>query len=265
MSIWVYHAGQRVISNSDYTNHILSDGHRNTNTTDSRSRIHSLTFFSMAKILDGDLLDVGTELTITQASLTFTLNVAGDLVAKDGVTMQALYSKFVKLWDTDATLKKYDFPMSYDLIMVANQPKGLYRFVKGWKPSNDATRKMLRDGGWEERSVANVLNRVYVGVVSRGDVSASAQLYYQLDSADAPTNFTYTDEINEAVQVYGDASNGNFDKRVFFKAYCREYAKTYKNSVLADTGLTGTGPYIIDMLLSNADDPKILANDAAMS
>ncbi len=219
----------------------------------------------MAKILDGDLLVVDTELTITQWSLTFTLNATGNLVAKDGVTMQALYSKFVKLWDTDATLKKYAFPMSYDLIMVANQPKGLYRFINGWKPSNDATRKMLRDGWWEERSSAGVLNRVYVGVVSRGDVSAGAQLYYQLTSSSAPTDFTYADEVNEAVQVYGDSTNGNFDSRTFFKAYCREYGKTYKSSVLADTGLTGTWPYIIDMLLSNADDPKILANDAAMS
>jgi hypothetical protein len=44
--------------------------------------------------------------------------------------MQALYSKFVKLWDTDATLKMYAFPMEYSLTMVANQPKGAYKFVK---------------------------------------------------------------------------------------------------------------------------------------
>ena len=37
----------------------------------------------MAKIIDPDQLIVGTELTITAASLTFTLNVAGNLVAKD--------------------------------------------------------------------------------------------------------------------------------------------------------------------------------------
>lgn len=219
----------------------------------------------MAKLISPASLNVGTELTVTQASLTFTLNVAGNLVAKDGVTMQALYSKFEKLWDLDATLKKYAFPMSYDLIMVANQPKGLYRFINGWTPINDTTRKMLRDGGWEERSVANVLNRVYTGVVSRGSVSAGAQLYYQLTSVSAPTNFTYADAVNEAVQVYGDATNGAFDSRTFFKAYCREYGKTYKDSVLGDTGLTGTGPYIIDMLLSNASDPKILAVDGTVS
>ena len=219
----------------------------------------------MAKIIDWDLLDVGTELTITQASLTFTLNVAGDLIAKDWVTMQALYSKFVKLWDTDATLKMYAFPMEYSLTMVANQPKGAYKFVKWWKPANDATRKMLRDWWWEERSVADVLNRVYVGVVSRGDVNTWAQLYYQTESTGSPTNFTYTDEINEAVQVYWDASNGNFDTRTFFKAFVREYWYKYDSSVLWDTWVTGTWPYIIDMLLSNEADSKIVADDTDVS
>lgn len=215
----------------------------------------------MAKIVDWDLLNVGTELTITQASLTFTLNVAGNLVAKDWVTMQALYSKFVKLWDTDATLKMYAFPIKYDTIMVANQPKGLYRFVDWWKPSNDATRKMIRDGWWEERSVADALNRVYVGVVSRGDVNTWAQLYYQTESTGSPTNFTYTDEVNEAVQVYWDASNGNFDTRTFFKAFVREYWYKYDSSILWDTWVTGTWPYIIDMLLSNESDNKITDTD----
>lgn len=219
----------------------------------------------MAKIIDWDLLNVWTELTITQASLTFTLNVAGNLVAKDWVTMQALYSKFVKLWDTDATLKMYAFPMEYSLTMVANQPKGAYKFVKWWKPANDATRKMLRDGWWEERSVADALNRVYVGVVSRGDVNTWAQLYYQTEAAWAPTNFTYTDEVNEAVQVYGDASNGNFDTRTFFKAFVREYWYKYDSSVLGDTWVTGTGPYIIDMLLSNEADNKITDDDTDVS
>lgn len=48
----------------------------------------------MAKIISPSQLNVGTELTMIIAK-TFTLNVAGNYVAKDGVTLQALYSKFV--------------------------------------------------------------------------------------------------------------------------------------------------------------------------
>lgn len=219
----------------------------------------------MAKITARAQINVGTELTIDEPGRTFTLNVAGNLVAKDGVTLQALYSKLVELWAT-ATYQDSPFPM-YAIDALSGQ----FQFgtdgatFSGWKPADDATRQMLRDGGWSEYSNAGALNRQYVGIVGLGAVSSGAQLYYQRDAADAPSNFTFTDQCNEGIQVFGDAANGNFDKRAYFKGFVREYAKKYKDSVLADTGKTETGAYLVNMLLSNEDDLKILANDAAMS
>jgi len=208
---------------------------------------------------------VGTELTIDGGAQTFTLNVAGNLVAKDGVTIQALYSKLVDLWAT-ASYQDSPFPM-YALDALSGQ----YQFgtdgstYSGWKPANDSTRQMLRDGGWSEFSSAGVLQRQYAGIVGLGTVSTGAQLYYQRASSDSPSNFTFTDQCNEGIQVYGDATNGNFDKRTYFKGFVREYGKKYKDSVLADTGKTATGAYIVNMLLSNEDDLKIQAADGAMS
>jgi hypothetical protein len=219
----------------------------------------------MAKITNKALLVVGTELTIDEGAKTFTLNVAGNLVAKDGVTIQALYSKFVDLWAT-APYQDSPFPM-YALDALSGQ----YQFgtdgatYSGWRPSNDATRQMLRDGGWSEFSAAGVLQRQYAGIVGLGTVSTGSQLYYQRASSDAPSDFTFTDQCNEGIQVYGDASNGNFDKRTYFKGFVREYGKKYKDSVLADTGKTATGAYIVNMLLSNEDDLKIQAADGAMT
>lgn len=219
----------------------------------------------MAKITSKTQLNVGTELTIDEAARTFTLNVAGNLAAKDGVTIQALYSKFIDLWAT-LTYQDSPFPM-----YVIDALSGQFQFgtdgqtYNGWKPANDSTRQMLRDGGWSEYSSAGVLNRQYVGIVSLGSVSTGAQLYYQKASGGAAANFTFTDAVNEGIQVFGDASNGNFDSRTFFKGYVREYGKKYKDSVLADTGKTATGAYIVNLLLSNEADLKISANDAAMS
>lgn len=219
----------------------------------------------MPKITTRAGLNVGTELTIDEPGRTFTLNVAGNMVAKDGVTLQALYSKFVELWAT-ATYQDSPFPM-YAIDALSGQ----FQFgtdgstFSGWKPANDATRQMLRDGGWSEFSAAGALNRQYAGMVGLGGVSAGAQLYYQRDAADAPTNFTFTDQANEGIQVFGDAANSNFDKRAFFKGYVREQGKKFKDSVLADTGKTATGAFIVNLLLSNEDDTKIAANDAAMT
>ena len=219
----------------------------------------------MPKIVSRSGLNVGTELTIDEAAKTFTLNAAGNLVAKDGVTLQALYSKFVELWATPS-YQDSPFPM-YAIDALSGQ----FHFgtdgatFNGWKPANDTTRQMLRDGGWSEYNAAGQLARQYVGIVGLGTVSAGAQLYYQKVLDGAATNFTFTDQCNEGIQVYGDATNGNFDSRVYFKSYVREYGKKYKDSVLADTGKTSTGAFLVNMLLSNEDDLKIQANDAAMT
>jgi hypothetical protein len=61
--------------------------------------------------------------------------------------------------------------------------------------------------------------------------------------------------------VFGDATHGNFDSRTFFKGFVREYAKKYKDSVLADTGKTATGAYIVNLLLSNETDLDVVNTD----
>jgi len=215
----------------------------------------------MAKITDPDLIAVGTELTIDTSARTFTLNVAGNLVAKDGVTLQALYSKFIELWD-DSTYNRFPFPI---YAIDARSGQFIIGFdganYSGWKPANDATRSYLRDAGWSEYNSSGVLNRQYVGVVSLGDLNSGAQPYYQRVSGGSPINFGYTDEVNEAAQVYGDASNGNFDSRTYFRTFAREAGKTYDDATLTDIGETATGAFKLQFPLSNTDDTKIQASD----
>lgn len=225
----------------------------------------------MPKIVARAQINVGTELTINEPARTFTLVAAGNLVAKDGVTLQALYSKFSDLWAT-ATYQDSPFPMN-----ALDALSGQYYFgvdaggnFNGWKPADDTTRQMLRDGGWREYSSAGVLNREYAGIVGLGSVSAGSQLYYQKVNGGAALNFTFTDQCNEGIQVFGDATNGNFDSRTYFKGYVREPNKKYKDSVLADTGKTATGPFLVNLLLSNEDDLKTYSSgspvlDAAMT
>lgn len=223
----------------------------------------------MPKITTRAGLVVGTELTIDEVAKTFTLNVLGNLIAKDGVTLQAIYSKFVELWAT-APYQDSPFPM-YAIDALSGQ----FQFgtdgstFSGWKPATDATRQMLRDGGWSEYNSSGVLARQYAGMVGLGVVSAGSQLYYQRDAADAPTNFTFTDQANEGVQVFGsataDATTTTFDKRTFFKGFVREYQKKYKDSVLADTGKTTTGANLVNLLLANETDLDIQVADAGIT
>lgn len=216
----------------------------------------------MAKITNKSSLNIGTELTVNVGTRTITLNVAGNLVAKDGCTWQALYSKMIALWQT-ASYNEHPFPF-YTIDALSGQ------FNIGFDGTryNDwvfetNTKLYLRDGGWNQytpttpgadgTSATGTIAGTFVGIVSLGTVSAGAQLYYQKVSAGSATNFTYTDAANIGIDVTADTT--------YFKGYCREYAKKYSESVLADTGKTATGAYLVNLLLSNSDDLDIVNTD----
>jgi hypothetical protein len=222
----------------------------------------------MAKLTSKSSLIVGTEITVNTATKKITLNVAGNLVAKDGVTKQAIYSKLIDLWTT-AAYNDFPFPMyALDVLSGQFQMGTDGATFNGWTYGDEASRGYVRDGGWSEYNAAGVLARQYAGIVSLGAVSAGSQLYYQTTATGAPINAIYTDAMNQAVQVFGnvaaDATTTNFDTRTFFKGFVREYGKKYKDSVLSDTGKTGTGPNLVNVLLFNENDLDITATDVAI-
>ena len=229
----------------------------------------------MAKITSKTQLNVGTELVINEPARTIQLVAAGNLVAKDGVTWQALYSKLVDLWAT-STYQDSPFPAyAIDALSGQFQIGTDGSTFSGWVFANDTSRNMLRDGGWSEYSAAGVLEQQFAGFIGLGSITpaTTVQPYYHLGATDAPANFPFTGQFNVGVKVFGDATHGSFDKRAYAKAFVREYGKKFKSSVLADTGATATGANKQNFLVSNEDDLKITGllgavqatADAAMS
>lgn len=225
----------------------------------------------MAMLTDPDSLIIGTNLTYNTAAKTFDFIASVDgsttngLIAKDGVDMNAVWSKFVDDWAT-ATYKPYPFPMNKidnrsGQYVFGRDPGGTYN---GWKPGTDATRQMMRNGGWSEYSNAGVLNRVYFGAVLQGGVSSGSQCYYQRVTSGSAINYTFTDLPNEAVQVFGDASNGNFDNRTFFKSFNRTYGYTFDDVSLTDISETATGPYKLPFGINTSADLNLTADDTAV-
>jgi hypothetical protein len=221
----------------------------------------------MAKITNKSGLTVGGNLAVTTGTKIITLTPDATLIAKDGVSWQALYSKMVELWTT-AEYNEFPFPF-YALDVLSGQylmgtDGATYN---GWKfdiADLDASRGYMRDGGWEEWTAGGVLARKYAGIISLGTVSSGSQLYYQTTLGGAVTNFLYTDAVNQGVQIYGDAvadpSTTTFDTYTYFKGYVREAKKKYKDSVLGDTGKTQTGSNIVNVLLANEVDLDVLTD-----
>lgn len=229
----------------------------------------------MPKITSKAQLNVGTEIVINEPARTIQLVQAGNLVFKDGVTLQAVYSKLVDLWAT-ATYQDSPFPMyAIDALSGQFQIGTDGANANGWTWADTNTRNALRDGGWAEftgTSGAGTKVAEYCGFVGLGTITpaTTVQPYYHLATTDAPTNFPFTDQFNIGIKVYDNVS---LDKRTYAKAFVREYGKKFKSSVLSDTGSSGTGPFKQNFLVSNEDDLKITnllgsnqaTADAAMS
>lgn len=210
----------------------------------------------MAKLTSKSSLNVGTEIVINETTKTIRLVEAGNLVAKDGVTLQAIYSKCVDLWAT-STYQDSPFPF-----YAIDNLSGQYQIgtdgatFSGWNWYDDTTRNMIRDAGWSEYNSSGTKTAEYCGFIGLGSItpSGTCQPYYHLAEADGPTNFPFTDQFNVGVKVYDNVS---LDKRTYAKAYIREYGKKFKSSTLVDTGSSGTGPFKQNFLVSNEDDLKI--------
>ena len=212
----------------------------------------------MALITDPDLLNQGTEVTISTGAKTVALAVAGNL-STDGVTGKALYSFLKEEWRADSALIKFDFPMTP--ITDESMQIGVSSRNNGWNFANATTRELLRTVGWQEVNSSGVVTAEYAGIVSLGSLVAGTQVYYQQVSGGATTNFVLTDAVNQAVKVF---ENGSFDYRSYFKLFAREQGDTYAVSQLSDIGVTTMTYQVYRFPLATGADNKITVADTGI-
>ncbi len=209
----------------------------------------------MALIIDPDDLNQGTEVAINTSAKTIALSVAGNL-SNDGVTGQALYSFLKEEWKSDSALIPYEFPM------VSITPEQ-FEFVENWVPANDTTRNLLRSCGWREITAGDVIEREYMGIVSLGNIDSGSQPYYAFSSDSTANDFDFTGIVNQGVQTFGNASNGNFDKRGdTLTLFIRTQGNTYGSATSTSIGLTSLNYIANRFPLAEASDLKISASDS---
>lgn len=209
----------------------------------------------MALIIDPDLIRDGTELVIDTTLKTIQLVKTGNL-SDDGVTLKALYSKLKELWQkqTPGTYRKFPFPMQ----PITDEQM---EFINTWNLKDATTRNLIRTGGWAVKSPSGVSYEEYAGVISLGSIASTDQVYFQQEIAGAATNFVLTGPVNQAVKVYGDVSNGNFDYRDYLKLFCRVQGKTFSSAQLSDIGVVIMSYQVFRFPISNATDLKITHSD----
>lgn len=223
----------------------------------------------MALITDPDQLNdhastpTATEVFIDAAAKTIRLNVTGNL-SNDGVTLKALYSFLKEEWRNDPHAKNLAaFP--FPLVPITDES---FEFVDGWDLLNDTARYLIRTAGWTVRNTAGNVTQQWAGIVGLGSIESNDQLYYQQASGGAATNVVLTGQVNQAVQILRDddgdgvyAEGSDYDRRSFFKLFCREQGQTYDTASLADIGVTQMAPQAYRFPIGTSADLKITHTD----
>lgn len=210
----------------------------------------------MAKIVDPDQLNQGTEVDYTTSTKQVALNIAGNLDdnspgKSSGVAHQALYSHAKEEWLTDATLQPVRFPF-----LPIFEAK--FDWINDWQPADQQTRDLIRDGGFR----VVILNDEYACIISLqsfNDSGSDLAYYWQTAGWTSTTaSFDKTGELNEPILIY----DGSTDYRDFLKVALRVQGKTYGyGNLIVDQDLSAITYQAYRIPISNALDPNINETD----
>ena len=218
----------------------------------------------MAKLVDPDQLNQGTEVTIDEATKTITLNIAGNLNddspgLSSGVTGKCLYSFLKEEWHSDTDLNRFRFPIK--MIYEAS-----FQLINDWQFSQADSGQsvdLIRDAGFQD--IKNTDDFACMITLGAMDDSALDQAYYDqiFGAADNTTvaNFDKTGEVNENVLI----DDGTNDYTGYIKVFLREEQKLFAEyALLQEQGLSALKYEAYRLPVSNGSDLKAIDDDTVI-
>jgi len=211
--------------------------------------------------------------------LGFDTSGDGDGDVLDGITLQAIYSFGKEEWRVDSQivdvsptlvtynddLIRHQFP--FETITSEQFETGGGTSHDNWNWFNQYTRKKVRTAGWAEKTDIGTDDLAReTGIITLGSIDADAQVYYQQTSVvTAKADFTFLGPVNEALNVYADASADSTpedDFTTFLKLFVRKKGRTYSTSTIADIGVTTIQTIVNRFPLAHATDTGITLSDS---
>ncbi len=149
---------------------------------------------------------------VASSGLTYTTDTSATTGTKifalsKASTLQNYYSHMIEEWIAQATLKNVEFPIT---------PNGGNSFTlfNGWEFTNSTAIAFLSRDGLRYLDTGDTLTATWSAILTIGDSDTFTAEYQQVDGA-APTDAANTGNVDELIQVYGDATHGNFDYRAY--------------------------------------------------
>jgi hypothetical protein len=203
----------------------------------------------------------------------------GDGDVLDGVTLQAIYSFAKEEWRVDSLvtdvdsnsynddLIRHQFP--FEAITSEQFEVGGGTSHDNWNWFNLYTRKKVRTAGWAEKTETGTGDLAReTGIITLGALDSDAQVYYQQTSVVTnKTDFTFLGPVNEALNIYADASADNTpedDFTTFLKLFVRKKGRTYAGSEISDIGVTTIQTIVNRFPLSHTVDSAITISDGQL-
>ena len=142
----------------------------------------------------------------TSSGLTYNTNAGIDTSTKkfnvsDYTTVQNYYSFWIEQWIDETALRNIEFPIS---TFGGNS----FSFDQGYEFTSSSLQYLSRDG-FRYFDSGNVTAR-YAAILSQG-VSTGLQAEYQQAQGGSISDAQNTGNVDQVIQIYGDATHGNFD------------------------------------------------------
>ena len=212
--------------------------------------------------LDGSGIGVSADLWLDTANVEIQLATGNNLSQPTGISLQNLYSFIIESRYSNDELIPY-----HDPVVAISATAGEFELRRGWHLKDNTTRNLLRDGGLAQYSAANALEIEWLNITGLGNLATAATPYYWQSDV---TNPTIIDSINsglpnQLVQIFGDASNGNFDLRTFLRLSIRAQGEnTVTYDLAAEQDLSSLNPQRYFIPLTTTANPNITIADTAI-
>ena len=165
-----------------------------------------------------------TNIVLATGTSPMTIQVKVPLALKD------IYSYLKDQWKSDNALMKQTFPLT----PITDEQ---FKLNYNWQWLDATSINNIDNAGWSRRDATDTSVEEYMNITTLGTVTGAA--YYQQASAGATTNAIVSGPMNQPIKVYGNATNGNFDYRAYYKIWIRNLGYTYSNyDLLASQNLT---------------------------
>ena len=165
------------------------------------------------------------------------------------------YSFTKEEWKDTASLIQHPFPFT----PITDEQ---YELKDGWDFADNASRYLVRTGGWAVVDTNGTTTEMWAGIITLGSLESGTQVYFA-QTANSSIDFQLTGAVNQAIKIFDSSGT---DDRGTLKLFARKQGDKFAQSQLSDIGVTGNMTFqVYRFPLATSSDLKISLGDSTVS